>query len=93
MNQTTVYINSLDLDPVEYDVVIRGITGYVVHEEYRPDHEIPDIAIVTLDKEVQGVPLAKLPPENAPNYEGQTATVMGWGRTASNTSDITRPSF
>ena len=44
--------------------------------------QLHDIAIIKLAKPVKGIKPVKLPTSGSANYDGKTATIMGWGQMA-----------
>ncbi|MER7013394.1 serine protease [Saccharopolyspora sp. NPDC000359] len=65
------------------DGTVAGVTGIWVHPQYQDANSGADIAVLTLDQELQQQPLAVASKDDAPLYEaGKQASVLGWGATA-----------
>lgn len=76
-------MNTSSLDPDEEGVVTRRIRSLVRHQDYDPETNVNDIAVVTLDEPVAGIPGAKFSPRNV-RYADKIATIVGWGITQPN---------
>lgn len=74
-------MNTRRLSEDEPDAILRKMKSYVMHPDYVPGNEDYDIAIITLDEAVEGITFVKLPAVTD-TYAGETATVVGWGKTS-----------
>lgn len=64
--------------------------SWLVHPDYDPNLNYPDLAIVYLDRELPFQPLPILSERVGHEYVGKNATIVGWGGSKALTADISQ---
>ena len=101
MLNTKIIINHLKLSEDERLInldggKVVGVIDYKSHPNYDPRLWFHDLAILTLNEVVSGIPFAKLPPRQSalhPELIGKIGNVIGWGTTSKEGGEIEFPAL
>jgi trypsin len=69
---------------------IARVESFLVHPDYDPGVNYPDVAIVYLDREPPFAPLPLFTDRVGRSFVGDKATIEGWGGSRAITADITQ---
>lgn len=79
-----------DIPPPGEASEFAGVDSFLVHPDYDPALNYPDVAVVYLDRELPFAPLPLLTERVGRRFEGDHATIVGWGGSRALTADITQ---
>ena len=86
LNATYIRVSVGEHNIADSDVDIRNLSKVTVHPEYDKFNQLNDIAILTLSSPLtfsKSMAPICLPEGTSNTFAGDTATVIGWGRTGS----------